>query len=80
MPATPRRSLDGLRSITGAYGFNQSALSTTTGDFYGPAANLPSITIAPINRNSSLPPISAASISPREFYAYRETWFTNRRA
>jgi iron complex outermembrane receptor protein len=69
-----------LRSISGAYGFNQSVFFDNTGDFYGRGAQWVRYEDRTYQEELQL----IGDYGPFDFvgglYVYREEWFTNRRA
>lgn len=69
-----------LRSITGAYGFNQTAFFDNTGDFYGRGAQWVHYTDRTYSEELQLRGDYGRFDFVTGLYAYREEWFTNRRA
>jgi len=68
-----------LRSITGAYGFNQTAFFDNTGDFYGRGAQWVHYEDRTYQQELQLRGEYGRFDFVAGVYAYRENWFTNRR-
>lgn len=69
-----------LRSITGAYGFNQSVFFDNTGDFYGRGSQWVRYEDRTYQEELQLLGDYGRFDFVAGLYAYREEWFTNRRA
>lgn len=69
-----------LRSITGAYGFDQKVFFDNTGDFYSRGAQWVHYSDRTYQQELQLRGDYGRVDFVAGFYAYREQWFTNRRA